>query len=376
MVSSVLNAAWNIGGATFKGRISSSEVTSVSNGGTLEDYMALRDGVGVKIFMVGDSGGVPDFSNINNALSEIEEGESANDGNNSSVFAQDTTREEPFVDPSGIVHCYNNPIGSFIEVEGTQYLVVDDSLIRQIMKIDLDSSQAERICTSNVTDLNSLFYGNNPFPIDPPLNISQWDVSRVTNFAQLFAYKNISGDLSQWDTSAAIYMNAMFWNAPSFNGDISNWNVSNVTNFSQMFWGASSFNNDLSRWNTSSAQNMGEMFREATNFNSDLSQWNVSGVSSMEFMFYKATNFNGDISQWNVFSVTNMDRMFAITNSFNQDISAWDISNVINLKQMFTHANGFNQDLSSWTTKKNPSADTYNFAVGASSWDLVNQPAF
>jgi surface protein len=40
----------------------------------------------------------------------------------------------------------------------------------------------------------------------------------------------------------------MFSSATKFNQDISNWDVSNVTNMSGMFSGATSFNQDISKW--------------------------------------------------------------------------------------------------------------------------------
>ena len=53
--------------------------------------------------------------------------------------------------------------------------------------------------------------------------IGDWNVSRVTDMRQLFAY---------WD----------------YNEDIGNWNVSNVTDMREMFFSAGSFNQDLTSW--------------------------------------------------------------------------------------------------------------------------------
>ena len=54
-------------------------------------------------------------------------------------------------------------------------------------------------------------------------------------------------------------MSSMFRDAYNFNANISNWNVSNVTNMSSMFNNASSFDQDLS-WNLSNVTNMSNMF--------------------------------------------------------------------------------------------------------------------
>ena len=45
----------------------------------------------------------------------------------------------------------------------------------------------------------------------------------------------------------------MFLNCYKFNSDISNWDVSNVTNMNFMFHG-SKFNGDISKWDVSNVQ--------------------------------------------------------------------------------------------------------------------------
>ena len=54
----------------------------------------------------------------------------------------------------------------------------------------------------------------------------------------------------------------MFRGASSFNGDISDWDVSNVTNTEEMFNYATSFNRDISGWNVSNVASMRFMFIE------------------------------------------------------------------------------------------------------------------
>jgi len=108
-----------------------------------------------------------------------------------------------------------------------------------------------------------------------------------------------------------------------FNGDISNWNVSNVTNMSRVF-SYSKFNGDISNWDVSNVREMSAMFRDSV-FNGDISNWSVSNVTNMHSMFSKSV-FNGDISNWDVSNVTNMSYMF--NNSiFNGDISNWNFIN-------------------------------------------------
>ena len=136
----------------------------------------------------------------------------------------------------------------------------------------------------------------------------------------------------------------MFEDARKFNGNISDWNVSSVTNMNQAFSGASVFNQDLNSWNVSSVTRMNEMFYSARAFNQDLNSWNTSRVTTMLGMFIGASDFNGDISGWNVSTVTNMNDMFAGASDFNGDISGWDVSSVTNMRQMFNGANSFRSE--------------------------------
>jgi len=59
-------------------------------------------------------------------------------------------------------------------------------------------------------------------------DISQWDVSEVTDMSCMFRYSQFDGDISQWDVSQVTRYR-------QFDEDISRWDVSKVTNMSCMF---------------------------------------------------------------------------------------------------------------------------------------------
>lgn len=90
-------------------------------------------------------------------------------------------------------------------------------------------------------------------------------------------------DLNCIDTSAIKNMRELFNKFKTFNGDISEWNVSNVTDMSDMFNG-SDFDGDISQWDVSNVKDMTAMF-ESSRFRGDISGWNVDKVEYFFPMF-------------------------------------------------------------------------------------------
>ncbi len=90
-------------------------------------------------------------------------------------------------------------------------------------------------------------------------------------------------DLNCIDTSAIKNMRELFNKFKTFDGDISEWNVSNVTDMSDMFNG-SEFDGDISKWDVSNVKDMTDMFR-SSRFRGDISGWNVDNVECFFPMF-------------------------------------------------------------------------------------------
>lgn len=67
-------------------------------------------------------------------------------------------------------------------------------------------------------------------------------------------------DISEWDVSRVTNMHAMFVDCEEFNSDLSKWNVSNVKFIDRMFYGCTNFNHDLSNWDVSKVENMKDAF--------------------------------------------------------------------------------------------------------------------
>lgn len=90
-------------------------------------------------------------------------------------------------------------------------------------------------------------------------------------------------DLNGIDTSAIKNMRELFNKFKTFNGDISEWNVSSVTDMADMFNG-SDFDGDISKWDVSNVKDMTEMFSHSR-FSGDISGWNVDNVEYFFPMF-------------------------------------------------------------------------------------------
>ena len=226
--------------------------------------------------------------------------------------------------------------------------------------------------TSTITSAIQMFYGCTLFNS----NISNWNVSNITAFNQMFfvagAFNNGYSygvvNTLPWVTTNAITFNQMFTGALAFNSNISTFNVSKVTNFTQMFLNANSFNNGYASgvanqlpWtiNTTSSVDMSNLFANALAFNSNLgtgtTPWNVSKVTTFSNMFSGASNFNNGsdtapINNWaiNTVSSVSMASMFNSTNYFNRPIDNWNMTKVNNTSGMFAYTRAFNQSLSNW----------------------------
>ena len=145
----------------------------------------------------------------------------------------------------------------------------------------------------------------------PKCSLNHIDTSQIEDMSNLFSWTH---SLAHW------------------NGDLSEWDVSNVTNMIEMFKG-SAFNGDLSRWDVSRVENMRDMF-ESAHFNNDsICDWDVSNVENMSGMFWNSA-FDQDISGWDVSNVVNMECMFS-KSAFNHDISNWEINPKCNTKNIF-----------------------------------------
>ena len=130
-----------------------------------------------------------------------------------------------------------------------------------------------------------------------PIDFNDIDVSNLDSLYKKYKYTGIGIfaetkfkyiDISGWDVSKVTNMSSMFYNCKALKivGDISGWNVSKVTDMSRMFYECKSFNQDISKWNVSNVTDMNSMFYSCESFNQDISGWDVSSVTYMNLMFH------------------------------------------------------------------------------------------
>jgi hypothetical protein len=212
---------------------------------------------------------------------------------------QPLTSSTVYIDDNGITIRAKESaeIGDEVLVNGEEFLIVDEQMLRDMV--------------NNGDDLSKVI------------------TTKVFNMGDLFKGKAINGNISGWDVSNVDFMHSMFMDS-NFNQDISNWDVSNVYHFGAMFFN-SSFNGDISGWDVTKSRNLinGEVANDLGNypvcftamfknsaFNRDISSWDISRSSCMNSMFNGAFNFNQDLSSWNVSHVQNCDEFWKSADSW------------------------------------------------------------
>jgi surface protein len=206
--------------------------------------------------------------------------------------------------------------------------------------------------TSNATNMGFMFFMQPSFN----QNIGTWDTSKVQFMNAMFnvnpnlgltgSFNNGgSPSINNWNTSNVTTMNFMMNIQTKFNQPIGNWDVSKVTNFANFLNIPNTpnntdgvFNQDLSTWNPISASTFAFMLNGQPDFNSNIGNWNFNSATTLRGMLQgqlpprKPSAFNNggsdSIKNWNLPNVTDINSLFQYNYGFNQPLTNWNISNV------------------------------------------------
>ena len=158
----------------------------------------------------------------------------------------------------------------------------------------IESIDLSNFDTSNVTDMESMFYGCNS--LTSIKGLENFDTSQVTNMSQMFydCAKIRTLNVSNFDTSNVANMSDMFSMCDLLSDikGLENFNTSQVTTMESMFYGCDSLTSlNLSNWNTSNVIRAGSMFSFCSGLRTiDLSNWNTSNLKVIASMFDKCKN--------------------------------------------------------------------------------------
>lgn len=159
-------------------------------------------------------------------------------------------------------------------------------------------------------------------------------------------------DLNYIDTSAVTKMNSLF-DQEDFEGDVSQWDVSSVTNMEYMFYKCEHFNCDLTRWEPKSLRDAHCMFKYCYEFKGlGLKTWKVPELKEAYSMFEECSNLDFDTTKWKPVKLRQSQRMFFRCKNFKgKGIDTWKTPNLDNMVEMFLGCKNLDVDLSDWNVK-------------------------
>ena len=170
-----------------------------------------------------------------------------------------------------------------------------------------------RINTSNVKNMNSLFYNCSSLR---SINLSSISTAAVTTMAYMFynCAALTSLDVSMFNTSNVTNMAYMFNGCSALSSlTLGSLNTSNVTDMRSMFSGCSSLPSvSLSGFNTSSVTNMSSMFYRCSLLTSlNLASVDTSSVTSMRSFLYGCSSLTSvDLSSFDTSASSYMSSFF------------------------------------------------------------------
>jgi len=179
--------------------------------------------------------------------------------------------------------------------------------------------------TSNVTTMNSTFYGC--FSLT---SVPLYDTSSVTTMESMFYNCSNLTNVPLFDTSSVTTMKEMFYGCFNFE-NVPLFNTSNVANMSAMF-SHCSWLTSVPAFDTSNVRYMGYMFDYCSRL-SDIPSFNTLNVKDMSYMFERCTRLT-TVPAFDTSNVTDMRYMFNYCSSLTT-VPAFDTSKVTRMDSMF-----------------------------------------
>lgn len=191
----------------------------------------------------------------------------------------------------------------------------------------IESIDLSNFDTSNVTDMESMFYGCNS--LTSIKGLENFDTSQVTNMSQMFydCAKIRTLNVSNFDTSNVANMSDMFSMCDLLSDikGLENFNTSQVTTMESMFYGCDSLTSlNLSNWNTSNVIRAGSMFSFCSGLRTiDLSNWKTSNLKVIASMFDKCKNLETikGLNNFDTSNVTHFSGMFEECNKLSASMT-------------------------------------------------------
>ena len=221
------------------------------------------------------------------------------------------------------------------KVDGLMYgfTIYDDS---EGMGTGVDKIDASNLNTSGMTNVSFFTAGGSVVSDLKIINVSNWDVSNVTNMSSCFDACSEVTDIigiSDWDVSNVTNMSGMFDQCRSLTSlDLSKWNVSNVTNIGLMFRSCASLTSlDLSNFDISKITDISETFMCNNLEFLDISTWgepiNLTGSMSAHSAFTVPSNIHIKCKQSfkNWFLSQNFKELEWVLNDGGVDNINWEI---------------------------------------------------
>ena len=247
---------------------------------------------------------------------------------------------------------------------------------KSLTTLDLTDWGANRIVST--VDMSSMFNGTTALA---NLTLTNFKTTNVTNMGFMFENSGVTNlDLSDWDVSKVTSFWSMFRRATSLiTLNLTDWGVNrtaSTVNMSSMFTGTTALANlTLTNFKTTNVTIMSHMFRESGVTSLDLSHWDVTKMTSFEYMFYEAKSLTTmDLTDWGVnrtASTVNMNKMFEGTTALaNLTLTNFETTNVTDMSFMFASSGVTSLDLSHWDVTKVASF-SYMF-YGAKSLTTLN----